>query len=196
MIIKNHTTSEITSLKDASYQGCISAERGQVIGQYIYNVCPTFLESVPDDVKAQIEEGQMLRFHERHPAQYYTTDYVPCSADTKGALKVDTFVVMGYSQQEFGRMKSEDPVKHGVHAKWRKDWSTYKSNRMSDLKGYVKEYVDSLNGVTKTRASTKDFEVWLKETVDTIKTRAKTAKGRGDTTVNDSVVNAIVKAIK
>ena len=56
--------------------------------------------------------------------------------------------------------------------------------------------MDSLNGVTKTRASTKDFEVWLKETVDTIKTRAKTAKGRGDTTVNDSVVNAIVKAIK
>ena len=89
MIIKNHSTSEITSLKDASYQGCISAERGQTIGQYIYNVCPMFLESVPEEVKAQIEEGQMLRFHENHPAQYYTMDYVPCSADTKGAFKVD-----------------------------------------------------------------------------------------------------------
>ena len=187
---------EITSLKDASYQGCISAERGQTIGQYIYNVCPMFLESVPEEVKAQIEEGQMLRFHENHPAQYYTTDYVPCSADTKGAFKVDINVVMSHSQQEFGRMKSEDPVKHGVHAKWRKAWGTYKSNRMADLRKYVKAYKDLLEGKTTTRASTKDFSVWLKETVDTIKTRAKTAKGRGDTTVNDSVVNAIVKAIK
>jgi hypothetical protein len=67
---------------------------------------------------------------------------------------------------------------------------------MKDLKRYVKQYLDSLAGKKRERAPTKDFAVWLKDTVDTIKDRAKTAKSRGDATVDDAVVNAIAKAIK
>jgi hypothetical protein len=196
MIIKNHTTSEITSLKDASYQGCISSEKGINIGKFIYGKCPSFLEAIPDEVKAELESGQMLRYHELHPAQHYTKDWVPCDPDTKGSHKVDINVVMSFSSQEFGKWKGEDPIRHGIHKSVRDDWSTYKSNRMGDLRRYVKQYIDMLNGKSKTRASTKDFAVWLKEEIDTIKSRAKTAKARGDTTVDDAVVNAIAKAIK
>lgn len=184
------------SIKDASYQSCVSSERGIAIGKYILSVCPTFLETIPDEIKAEIEAGQMLRFHENHPAQYYK-DGVPCEPTTKGATKVDINVVMSFSQQEFGRFKNEDPIKHGIHKKWRDDWSDYKSNRNKDLRGYVKDAKNLSEGKSRERAPTKDFAVWLKEDMlSSIKARAKTAKARGDATVDDAVVNAIAKAIK
>jgi hypothetical protein len=188
---------EITSLKDAGYQGCISSERGAVIGKFIYTKCPSFLESVPDEIKAEIEAGQMLRFNELRPAKYYTDNWTPCQPDTKGARKVDINVVMSFSQQEFGRFRNEDPIKHGIHKVWRDEWSDYKTNRKTDLKKYVKDYINSLTGKKRERAVTKDFAVWLKEDMlSSIKARAKTAKARGDSTVDDAVVNAIAKAIK
>jgi hypothetical protein len=196
MIIKNHSTSEITSLKDASYQGCISSEKGINIGQFIHSKCSSFLEAIPEEIKAEIEAGQMLRYHELHPAQFYTQDWVPCEEGTKGSRKVDINIVMSFSSQEYGKWKNEDPIKHGIHKTWRDDWSTYKSNRLGDLKRYVRAYLDKLNGTKRERAPTKDFAVWLKEEIATIKSRAKTAKARGDTTVDDSVINAIAKAIK
>ena len=183
------------SIKDASYQGCVSAEKGIAIGKYILTQCPTFLDSIPDEIKAEIESGQMLRFHENHPAQYYK-DGVPCESTTKGAVKVDINVVMGFSQQEFGRFRNDDPIKHGIHKKWRDDWSDYKSNRNKDLRGYVKDAKNLSEGKKRERAPTKDFSVWLKAEIDTIKARAKTAKARGDVTVDDAVVSAIAKAIK
>jgi hypothetical protein len=188
---------EITSLKDAGYQGCISSERGAVIGKFIHTKCPSFLEAVPDEIKAELEAGQMLRFNELHPAQYYTDNWTPCEPDTKGAKKVDINIVMSFSQQEFGRFRNDEPIKHGIHKKWRDDWSDYKTNRKTDLKRYVKAYRDSLTGKKRERASTKDFAVWLKEDLlPSIKARAKTAKARGDSTVDDAVVNTIIKAIK
>jgi hypothetical protein len=187
---------ELVSLKDASYQGCISSERGVSIGRFIHGKCSTFLESIPDEVRAELEEGQMLRFNELNPAQHYTENWIPCEEGTEGSKRVDINVVMSYSSQAFGNFRNEDPVKHGIHKKWRDDWSDYKSNRMKDLKRYVKQYLDSLVGKKRERAPTKDFAVWLSDTVSTIKDRAKTAKSRGDATVDDAVVSAIVKAIK
>ena len=185
------------SLKDASYQGCISNERSTSIGQYVYDKCPSFLEAIPEEVKAEIEAGQMLRFHELHPAQWYTKEWIPCEEGTKGSHKVDINVVMSFSSQEYGRFRNDDPVKHGIHKAWRDDWNTYKSNRLGDLKRYVRNYLDKLNGKKRERSATKDFAVWLKEDLlPSIKARAKTAKARGDNTVDDTVVSAIAKAIK
>jgi hypothetical protein len=154
------------------------------------------LDSIPDEIKAEIESGQMLRFNELNPAQHYTQDWIPCEEGTKGSQRVDINVVMSYSSQVFGTFRNDDPVKHGIHKTWRDNWSDYKSNRMKDLKRYVKAYLDSLTGKVRERAPTKDFAVWLADTVGTIKERAKTAKARGDATVDDAVVNAIAKAIK
>lgn len=138
----------------------------------------------------------MLRFNELNPAQHYTQDWIPCEAGTEGSQRIDVYHVMSFSSQAFGNFRNDDPVKHGIHKALRDDWSDYKSNRMKDLKRYVKQYLDSLAGKKRERAPTKYFAEWLKEEIDTIKTRAKNAKSRGDTTVDDAVVNAIVKSIK
>jgi hypothetical protein len=111
-------------------------------------------------------------------------------------MKYDIHIAMSYSQQQYGRMKNEDPKLHAVIGDIRSDFSTYSSNRMSDLKRSVKKLLDERNGVKRNRSATKDFAVWLSELADTIKDRAKTAKARGDDTVNDAQVTAVVKAMK
>lgn len=196
---EGHMTKEtaITSLKDAGYQGCISSERGLTIGKFIYGKCPSYLDSVPDEIKAELESGQMLRFHENNPVEFYNAKWVPCDAKAEGATKVDIQIVMAMSQQAFGAIRVDEPIKHGIYKEWRDDWSNYKTNRNSDLRKYVKEYIDNLNGKKRERAVTKSFAVWLKEDIlKSIKARAVTAKAKGDTTVDDAVVALIVKAIK
>jgi hypothetical protein len=46
---------------------------------------------------------------------------------------------MSYSQQAFGQIKTDNPVKHGVIKGIRDDFSKYVSNRMSDLKRAVRK---------------------------------------------------------
>jgi hypothetical protein len=185
------------SLKDVAYQGCISSEKGIAIGQALLEACPSFLTSIPEEITAQLVDGQMVRFNELHPAQYYTKDWVPCEVGTKGSTKVDVHIVMSFSQQEFGKFKSDDVLKYGIHKPWRDDWSTYKSNRMKELKNHVKKYIAFKENKPRERAVTKDFSVWLKEDwLVTLKDRAKTAKSRGDVTVDENIINAIIKASK
>lgn len=184
------------SLKDASYQSCINKEKDASVAAYVLDQCPSFLDNPSDEVIAEIKAGHLLRHSEITPAKYYTADFVPCSADTKGAMKYDIHTAMSYTQQQFGRLKNDDPKLHAVIGGIRKSFSTYSSNRMTDLKTSVRKLLNERNGVKRERSATKDFAVWLAELADTIKTRAKTAKARGDDTVNDAQVMAVVKAMK
>ena len=184
------------SLKDASYQSCINKEKDASVASYVLDQCPSFLDNPSDEVIGEIKAGHLLRYSEIREPKFYTAEFVPCSADTKGAMKYDIHIAMSYSQQQYGRMKNEDPKLHAVIGDIRSDFSTYSSNRMSDLKRSVKKLLDERNGVKRNRSATKDFAVWLSELADTIKDRAKTAKARGDDTVNDAQVTAVVKAMK
>ena len=184
------------SLKDASYQSCINKEKDASVAAYVLDQCPSFLDNPSDEVIAEIKAGHLLRHSEITEPKYYTADFVPCSADTKGAMKYDIHTAMSYTQQQFGRLKNDDPKLHAVIGAIRKSFSTYSSNRMTDLKTSVRKLLNERNGVKRERSATKDFAVWLAELADTIKTRAKTAKARGDDTVNDAQVMAVVKAMK
>lgn len=184
------------SLKDASYQSCINKEKDASVASYIIDVCPSFADNPSDEVIAEIKAGQMLRFSEIREPKYYTADYVPCSADTKGARKFDIHVAMSYSQQQFGRLKNEDPKLHAIIKSIRDDFSTYSSNRLTELKTSVKKLINERLGIKKERSATKDFADWLSDLADTVKDRAKKAKARGDATVSDVQVTAVVKALK
>lgn len=184
------------SLKDASYQSCINKEKDASVAAYVLDQCPSFLDNPSEEVIAEIKAGHLLRHSEITEPKYYTADFVPCSADTKGAMKYDIHTAMSYTQQQFGRLKNDDPKLHAVIGGIRKSFSTYSSNRMTDLKTSVRKLLNERNGVKRERSATKDFAVWLAELADTIKTRAKTAKARGDDTVNDAQVMAVVKAMK
>jgi len=181
----------ILSFKDAGYQSALSSERTASIARFVYDKCPTFLDEVPKEIKAELEEGFALRWQEVNPAVKYTTDYVPSET---GNVEVTLAFCLSYSQQAFGQMKNEDPVKHSIIKQVRDAFSKYKSNRMADLKTAVRRIANE--GKTTTRQQAKQFVAWLDDTFDTMKARCKTATARGDAEANEVKLRVAIDAFK
>jgi len=52
----------ITSFKDAAYQSAKSSETMASVAEYVLEKCPSFLDSVPDEVSAELIIGWALRW--------------------------------------------------------------------------------------------------------------------------------------
>lgn len=181
----------VLSFKDAGYQSAVSSERTASIARYVFDNCPTFLDEVPKEIKAELEEGFALRWQETHPAVKYTADWVPSD---KGNIEVTLAFCLSYSQQAFGQMKNEDPVKHSIIKKVRDEFNKYKSNRLADLRTAVRRVANE--GKTSTRQQAKQFVAWLDDTFDTMKARCKTATARGDADANEVKLRVAIDAFK
>lgn len=183
--------SAVLSFKDAGYQSAVSSERTASIARFVFDKCPSFLDDVPKEVKAELEEGFALRWQEINPAVKYTPDWVPSET---GNIEVTLAFCLSYSQQAFGQMKNEDPVKHSIIKAVRDAFSKYKSNRMADLRTAVRRIANE--GKTTTRQQAKQFVAWLDDTFDTMKARCKTATARGDADANEVKLRVAIDAFK
>lgn len=181
----------VASFKDAGYQSAVSGERTAAIARFVFERCPTFLDEVPKEIKAELEEGFALRWQEINPAVKYTADWVPSD---KGNIEVTLAFALSYSQQAFGQMKNEDPVKHSVIKQVRDAFNKYKSNRLADLRTAVRRVANE--GRTTTRQQAKQFVAWLDDTFDTMKARCKTATARGDADANEVKLRVAIDAFK
>lgn len=179
---KANEEATVSSFKDAGYQSAKSSETMAKIAQWIIKHNPDFLESPTDEEKAGLREGWALRWQENNPAKKYTADYVPSD---NGIFEVTLAYCFSYSQQAFGQLKNEDPVKHGIIGKIRTDFNKYAYNRMQDLKIAIKRTLSE--GKPKTKAPTKAYTAYLKDMFDDAKARAKTALARGDDTAPSDV---------
>jgi len=145
------------------------------------------LDDVPKEVKAELTEGWAVRWQELNPATEFSTEWVP----KKGGGFVATLAfAMSYSQQAFGQLKNEDPVKHGVIKDVRDKFNKYCSNRMKDLKKAVRD----LNPETRTRTQSDNFATYIEKTMDNIKTRCKNAVARDDATANELKTRMAIQA--
>ena len=181
----------MSSLKDAGYQSAISGERMDTVARYVFSQCPSFTSEVPKEVLASLSEGWALRWQEINPAKKYTTDYVPSDA---GNIEVSLAFCLSYSQQAFGQMKNEDPVKHSLIKSVRDAFSKYRSNRLSDLRTAVRRI--EREGESKTKAATKGFAEFISDTFTTMKARCKTASARGDAEANEINLAVAIDAFK
>ena len=172
----------INSFKDAGYQGAKSGETMEKVAQFVIRKCPDFLNSYSDEVGAELKSGWALRWQELHPAVVYSDEWVP---NDKGQHNVTLAYCLSYSQQAFGQIKTDNPVKHGVIKGIRDDFSKYVSNRMSDLKRAVRKELDK--GKTKERVQAKAWSDFEKDTFDAMKARCKTALARNDATAPTEV---------
>lgn len=185
------------SVKDASYQSCITSEKAQDTASYLLEVEPNFVDGASKEILAQIKEGQILRYHETHEPKFYVIadgNYVPCDAKTKGAVKIDTYYAMSYSSQQFGQFKNEDPAKHGILKTIRDDVNKYCSNRSADLVRSCRKLLAERSGVKRERSATKSFATFITEMMDSAKTRVKTAQSRGDDTADAKKLSDAIKA--
>ena len=152
--------------------------------------CPTFLDDVPAEVKTDLHAGWAVRWQELNPAQHYSAEWVP--VDKAGAVEVSLAFALSYSQQAFGQLKNEDPLRHGVIKSLRDAFSKYCHNRMADLKTAVRR----LNPETRQRSATDDFGTWVNKALDNIITRCRNASARGDDTAQEVKVRMAVDAFK
>ena len=182
-------STSVSSFKDAAYQSAVSGERSASVARWVFDHCPTFLDDVPKEIKAQLDDGFALRWQELNKAVKYTTDYVPSD---EGNIEVTLAFCLSYSQQAFGQLKNEDPVKHSIIKGVRDSFSKYKSNRLSDLRTAVRRIANE--GKTATKAPTKHFDEYIKDTFDTMKARCKTATARGDTTADEVKLRMAIDA--
>jgi len=173
----------VASFKDAGYQSARSGETMASIAKWILDANPSFLDSPSDEEKAGLKDGWALRWQELNPAKKYTTDYVQSD---NGSLEITLAYCMSYSQQAFGQIKNDDPIKHGIIKKIRDDFNKYCSNRMSDLKIAIRRVTNE--NKTATRQQAKLWTTWMDDVFKDAKARCKTAQARGDETAPNEIV--------
>jgi hypothetical protein len=179
----------IDNLKNAGYQSAIADEHLSLVAKYVLDVCPSILDEVPVEVKSQLVEGWALRWQELNPAKRYNSEWIP---DPKGGNELTLAYAMSFSQQQFGQLRQSDPVKHGVINNIRTPFNKYASNKMKALLKAIR----NLNPETRERGATDDFATYINKVMDTIKTRCKNAKARGDATADEVKTRMAIDAFK
>ena len=174
------------SLKDMGYQQAKQGDALEAMARYALNKIVDFPNSVDDESKAQLYAGYKQRYAENKPAVEYAFingHYIKADADNKSAERMTLTVdyVFSYTQQQFGRLKSENNALYDLIKPMREDVNKYCSNRLGDLK----RKANQLTAKPRERTATKDFSDALKDIMDGISTRCKNAKARGDATADE-----------
>lgn len=184
----------LKSAKDAAYSAAKASDTVADSAKFLYALCPTFLDSIPEEISTEIDEGLMLRMSEIKPAKVYSRidGNLVESAKGKDKVEVTVFYAMSFTPQAFGALRNEDPMLHGIIKTWRDAWSKYRSNRLGDIKREIKRLIDG----PRTRSVTKTFVEYVADTLDTMVTRGKNAKARGDESVDLDLLNRQIAAFK
>ena len=182
----------ITSIKDGAYKQAVASDRMRTVAKYVLEHVKGFPETVPDEVKAQLYDGYRLRFNEVNPPKQYAVvndHYVlidgsnPDLEKEREKVNIGVDYAFSFTQQQFGKLKNENPYKHAIVKDVRDRVNTYCSNRLADLKRQARTIQNE--GVTRERGATADFAHRLDAVFTDLMTKCKNAKARGDETADE-----------
>ena len=175
-----------SSLKDAAYRFAVTGETTRDLAKWVLDTCPTFLESMPTEVKDELRAGFILRKHEiTQPVHYKLSDgrYIPVSdTSIEGLIVISPNVAMSWSQHEFGQLKRTDQALYEIVQPMRDDVSTYISNKMKALESVIRALTNE--GKVRQRSVNKGFIEAMEAVFDAYDKRVRTAKDRGDPNAN------------
>ena len=167
-------------------------------------------DAITDDVKTELRKGYALRWHEENPTRYYVAadkNWVPCATEAemmshKKAEKfsLDVHTAFSYTQQAFGTLKNEDPLKHSLIKEIRDKFNKYVSNRIGDLKRDARKIYNEENGIARERTSNANFMDWLmapeKGALSVMRQRCINASARKDETADVGKLDKAIAAFK
>lgn len=187
-IIKLNTTFQ--SLRDAGYNQAVASDATRDITKFVMDSIPNFPDNLPEENKMELVEGYRLRFNENNPAIEYALiggNYLKVSELAEVPAKVERVkigvdVAFSYTQQQFGRLKEDNPSLHAVIGEWRNKVNGYTNNRLRDLKAKAKAILNE--GKTRQRSAVLDFNERVIKALETLGDNCKTAQSRGDETAN------------
>ena len=195
---------QITSFKDGAYKQAVANDRMRGVARYVMEQSKGFPETIPDEVKEQLYDGYRLRFNEVNKAERYAivNDHYllidgsnPALEDEREKVVVGVDYAFSFSQQQYGKLKNENPYLHAIIKSWRDKVNTYCSNRLGDLKRQARTILNE--GKTKERGATLDFNQRVVEVFkgdQGLIVKCKNAKSRGDETANEAKLKLAVDA--
>ena len=156
------------------------------------------IAKLSDEHKVALSDGFRLRYNSNNPVKQYAKEgddvYVPME---KGTTAIGIDVAMSYTTHAFGQLKGTRPNFHALIKAWRDGFSTYASQKLCRLIIAIKAIENENAGVTKTRAPNAEFTVYVAKALDSIKTRNKNARSKGDTTaLSDAQISKAIDAFK
>ena len=183
----------INSLRDGAYRQAGATQTIESVAQYCIETVAGFPEAITPEARDELYGGYRMKFNELKPAKSFAFidgNYVILETlGDQDISKVEQVTIgvefaYSYTNQEFGKLKDENPALHTIIGRVRNDASTYCSNRLGDLKHAAKRLLN--NGKDRERTANKTFgdyvNEWLK---DTAPTRLKNAIARGNNPLGD-----------
>ena len=184
----------INSLRDGAYRQAGATQTIETVAQYCLETVAGFPESISTEAKDELYGGYRMKFSELKPAKSFAVvdgNYVILETlGDQDVSKVEQVTIgvefaYSYTNQEFGKLKDENPQLHSLIKNVRETCSTYCSNRLGDLKRAAKRLLNS--GKERERTANKTFgdyvNEWLK---DTAPTRLKNAIARKNNSQSDA----------
>lgn len=185
----NAVNDQITSLKDGAYKQALANDRMRGVARFVLERCKSFPDQIPDEVKAELYAGYQLRFNEVNPAEQYAVindHYVlintPELANSKEKVNIGVDYAFSFTQQQYGKLKNENPYLHAIIKAWRDKVNTYCSNRLGDLKRQARTILNE--GKQRERGATADFAKRLDDVFKDLRIKCDNAQKRGDETAD------------
>ena len=185
-VVQNETN-EFYSLKDLAYKQAVTSDTLTAQAKYALANIKGFPDTLDDASKAELYAGYKLRFAEINSAPIYSLingHYIPATESEKGTISLTPDYILSYSQQQFGRLKAENNALYEIIKPQREKLNDYCSDKLRDLKAKAKKIINA--GTERHRNPTDDFDVALKKVLDTLSTRCRNAKSRGDATADEA----------
>ena len=180
----------ISSIKDGAYKQAVASDRMRSVAKFVLEHSKGFPEAVQDEVKDQLYDGYRLRFNEvNKPVQYaivndhYVLVNTPELEEAREKVNIGVDYAFSFTQQQFGKMKNENPYLHAIIKEWRDRVNNYCSNRLADLKRQARAIQNE--GKQRERGATADFSKRVSDVLADLAVKCKNAQARGDETADE-----------
>lgn len=182
----------IKSVKQCGYESARNLDSAESQARYAMDNIAGFPNECPDETRAELNSGFLLRFHENNPPIKYGVvdgNYIPLSelkAEPAETVEIGIDYAMSFTTHAFGRMnETHSPQLKAIVKDWRDRGSDYCSTCFKGLVNTAKRILNK--GKSRERAQTADFANWVtadKGMIDTAETRCRNAAKRGDPTAD------------
>jgi hypothetical protein len=180
----------ISSLKDGAYKQAVASDRMRSVARFVLEHSKGFPEVVQDEVKEQLYDGYRLRFNEvNKPEQYaiindhYVLVNTPELEESREKVNIGVEYAFSFTQQQFGKMKNDNPYLHAIIKSWRDKVNNYCSNRLADLKRQARAIQNE--GKQRERGATADFSKRVTDVLADLAIKCKNAQARGDESADE-----------
>ena len=189
------TIADYKSIKDMAYSQAKTGDTLKGQAQWAIEHIAGFPAECPDESRAELNSGYLLRYMDNHPEVTYARidgNYIKVTESNAEQLKdkekvnVSAAIAMSFSTHAFGRLnETHDAQFKAIIKEVRDDVSDYCSTCFKALKLAATKIINK--GKTRQRGATKNFNDKLKEVFDGdhgLGVNVRNANKRGDPTAD------------